>query len=60
MRLATYNVEWFAHLFDAEDGLVMDDGPDQSRVFQRQTAADRRGGNVEAVVVRQQMRKNLV
>lgn len=27
MRLATYNVEWFAHLFDDEDRLIMDDGP---------------------------------
>ena len=26
MRLATYNVEWFANLFDDEDQLVVDDG----------------------------------
>lgn len=27
MRLATYNVEWFANLFDNADQLIMDDGP---------------------------------
>ncbi|MDK3018099.1 endonuclease/exonuclease/phosphatase family protein [Pseudodonghicola flavimaris] len=27
MRLATYNVEWFANLFDQNDRLIMDDGP---------------------------------
>ncbi|GHG99923.1 endonuclease/exonuclease/phosphatase family protein [Pseudodonghicola xiamenensis] len=27
MRLATYNVEWFANLFDQSDHLIMDDGP---------------------------------
>ncbi|MGV6802623.1 MAG: endonuclease/exonuclease/phosphatase family protein [Ruegeria sp.] len=26
MRLATYNIEWFANLFDQEDKLLMDDG----------------------------------
>lgn len=26
MRLATYNVEWFANLFDQEDRLIADDG----------------------------------
>ncbi len=26
MRLATYNVEWFANLFDDADRLVVDDG----------------------------------
>ncbi len=26
MRLATYNVEWFANLFDAQDRLILDDG----------------------------------
>lgn len=26
MRLATYNVEWFANLFDAHDRLIVDDG----------------------------------
>ena len=25
MRLATYNVEWFAHLFDSQDRLIVDD-----------------------------------
>lgn len=27
MRIATWNVEWFTHLFDAENRLVEDDGP---------------------------------
>ena len=26
MRLATYNVEWFANLFDDGDRLIVDDG----------------------------------
>ena len=27
MRLVTYNIEWFAHLFDKEDQLLLDDAP---------------------------------
>ena len=27
MRIATYNVEWFANLFDRNDALIEDDGP---------------------------------
>lgn len=27
MRFATYNVEWFANLFDQSDDLIMDEGP---------------------------------
>lgn len=27
MRLATYNIEWFANLFDRDDQLLTDDGP---------------------------------
>jgi endonuclease/exonuclease/phosphatase family metal-dependent hydrolase len=37
MRLVTYNIEWFAHLFDASDTLMLDDKPSRRYGIDRYT-----------------------
>lgn len=40
MRLATYNIEWFDALFDAEDRLQADDAPSKRKGVSRRQQAD--------------------
>ncbi|MEO1312978.1 MAG: endonuclease/exonuclease/phosphatase family protein [Pseudomonadota bacterium] len=40
MRLATWNVEWFAHLFDQEDRLLADEEPSRRHKTTRADQAD--------------------
>ncbi|NNU81496.1 endonuclease [Halovulum dunhuangense] len=40
MRIATWNVEWFAELFDARDNLLADDGPGGREGVSRKVQAD--------------------
>ena len=56
MRLSTYNIEWFANLFDDADGLRLDEGPSGRHGISRRTQADAiasvlRAINADGIVV---------